>query len=179
VDVPMSTAVVIPVEEYLSTSYEPDCEYVNGRLVERNVGEYEHSVIQGAIIEYLGAVRRKLNIKVLPEQRLRLSVSPPRYRIADVCALDIPQRRTSVVLEPPLLVIKILSPEDSMSRVSRKLKEYIAFGVKNVWLVDPDQRTIAFADLDGIHEMRDRKITLTSGADTAIIDFNEIFAELD
>jgi hypothetical protein len=29
---------LICVEEYLSTGYEPDCEYENGVIVERNVG---------------------------------------------------------------------------------------------------------------------------------------------
>jgi Uma2 family endonuclease len=36
----------ISVEEYLSTAYEPDCEYEAGVIVERNVGEFEHSYLQ-------------------------------------------------------------------------------------------------------------------------------------
>jgi hypothetical protein len=35
----MSIETLISVEEYLSTSYDPDVEYVNGVLVERNVGD--------------------------------------------------------------------------------------------------------------------------------------------
>ena len=42
----MSTAALVPVSEYLSTSYRPDCELVDGHLVERNVGEYEQSNLQ-------------------------------------------------------------------------------------------------------------------------------------
>ena len=37
---------LISVEEYLSTGYEPDCEYDDGVIVERNVGEFEHSFLQ-------------------------------------------------------------------------------------------------------------------------------------
>jgi len=36
----------ISVEEYLSTGYEPDCEYDDGVIVERNLGEFEHSFLQ-------------------------------------------------------------------------------------------------------------------------------------
>src|ERR1035441_8217092 len=36
----------VPLEEYLSTVYEPDCEYEDGLVVERNLGEFEHSFLQ-------------------------------------------------------------------------------------------------------------------------------------
>lgn len=36
----------VSVEEYLSTGYEPDCEYEDGMVVERNLGEFEHSFLQ-------------------------------------------------------------------------------------------------------------------------------------
>ena len=42
----MAVATFVPVEEYLSTSYERDCAYVEGRLVERNVGERDHGYLQ-------------------------------------------------------------------------------------------------------------------------------------
>ena len=30
------------VEEYLETCYRPDCDYLEGELLERNVGEWDH-----------------------------------------------------------------------------------------------------------------------------------------
>ena len=30
---------VVPLSQYLTTSYRPDCEYLDGELLERNVGE--------------------------------------------------------------------------------------------------------------------------------------------
>lgn len=36
----------LAVEEYLRTTYRPDREYVDGRLVDRHVGEYTHSRLQ-------------------------------------------------------------------------------------------------------------------------------------
>ena len=35
----------VSVEEYLSTVYEHDCEYVDGVIEERDLGEFEHSFI--------------------------------------------------------------------------------------------------------------------------------------
>ena len=44
----------VSVEEYLRTSYpDADREYIDGRIVERNVGEVDHSDLQTAIAHYL------------------------------------------------------------------------------------------------------------------------------
>src|ERR1017187_9837216 len=45
----MATNTVIPVSEYLRTSYSPDCDYVDGEVQERNMGEQDHSDLQTRI----------------------------------------------------------------------------------------------------------------------------------
>lgn len=42
----MATSTLIPVEEYLKTMYHPDCDYVDGMVVERNFGQRDHSDVQ-------------------------------------------------------------------------------------------------------------------------------------
>jgi hypothetical protein len=37
---------LLTLEEYLSTSYRPDCEFVDGQLEERNVGGTNHGLLQ-------------------------------------------------------------------------------------------------------------------------------------
>ncbi len=44
-----SAQTLISVEEYLKTSYSPDCDYVDGVVEERNLGERDHSWIQAQI----------------------------------------------------------------------------------------------------------------------------------
>jgi hypothetical protein len=44
----MERSTLISVEEYLNTSYRPDREYIDGALLERNVGERAHSRLQMA-----------------------------------------------------------------------------------------------------------------------------------
>jgi hypothetical protein len=39
----MSAGVAISVEEYLNTTYSPDCDYSDGEVVQRNGGEKDHS----------------------------------------------------------------------------------------------------------------------------------------
>ena len=48
----MATSTLISVAEYLSTSYRPDCDYVDGEVQERNLGEYDHANIQAFSIEF-------------------------------------------------------------------------------------------------------------------------------
>jgi hypothetical protein len=42
----MAVGISIPVEEYLRTIYHPDCDYVDGEVVERNLGEQSHGRLQ-------------------------------------------------------------------------------------------------------------------------------------
>ena len=49
----MATRAVVPglisIEEYLGSSYEPDVEFVDGVLEEKNTGEWDHGFLQMAI----------------------------------------------------------------------------------------------------------------------------------
>ena len=55
----MSAATSIPISEYLNTSYRPDREYVDGALLERNVGEYSHSRTQGRLLVFFSLRERE------------------------------------------------------------------------------------------------------------------------
>lgn len=47
---------LVSVEEYLSSSYRPDLEYVDGVLVRRGMPAIAHSLLQMILIQYLGPV---------------------------------------------------------------------------------------------------------------------------
>jgi Uma2 family endonuclease len=42
----------------------------------------------------------------------------------------------------PDLAVEILSPDDRMTRVQRKVRFYLANGVRLLWLIDPDNRIV-------------------------------------
>jgi len=45
---------VIPVAEYVNQSYELDAEYVDGEVLERNGGEYDHARMHALVSRALG-----------------------------------------------------------------------------------------------------------------------------
>jgi Uma2 family endonuclease len=133
----MASRTLISVEEYLRTSYRPDCDYVDGEVLERNLGERDHSSLQKALILYLGTREKQLGIEVFPEQRVQ--VKPTRFRIPDVCVV-LGHTDEQIFTKPPLLCIEILSPEDRMSRVEERVDDYLAMGVPCVWVLDPAKK---------------------------------------
>jgi Uma2 family endonuclease len=82
----MASTTLVSLEEYLATSYAPDCDYVDGVLEKRNAGELNHSDLQTALAAYLRNRARKWNVKVFTELRIR--VSPTRVRIPDICVIS-------------------------------------------------------------------------------------------
>ena len=127
----MGATTTISIEEYLASSYEPDMDFVDGVLEDRNVGEFDHGDLQGQIIYLLKQAGFRFTV---PELRLR--VSPTRCRVPDVCVyLEKPNQAVPTV--PPALAVEVLSPEDRMSRVMARLKDYIAMGCPCVWILDP------------------------------------------
>jgi Uma2 family endonuclease len=128
----MSVGTLVPLAEYLSTSYDPDLEYVDGMLVERNVGDWLHSLIQRNLIVALS--RKYPHIYAVPE--LRSKTTETRYRLPDVCVLLSPPT-TRYLLDASHIAIEILSVDDSMTTMMEKLAEYQAKGVAHIWLVDP------------------------------------------
>ena len=42
---------LVPVEEYLRTTYRPDRDFIDGELRERNIGERPHATLQGIFMQ--------------------------------------------------------------------------------------------------------------------------------
>ena len=49
---------------------------------------------------------------------------------------------TSLINGPPVLAVEILSPSDVQEDVNEKIDEYLAAGVRLVWVIDPHHRTV-------------------------------------
>ncbi len=48
----------------------------------------------------------------------------------------------SIALEPPLLVVEVLSLHDRIGRLMTRIRQFLARGVKLVWVLDPEDRTV-------------------------------------
>ena len=168
----MSVETLISLEEYLNTSYDPDVEYVDGVLVERNVGDWLHSTIQFNLILALGNKYPKFYVR--PE--LRSQTRATRYRLPDVCVvLEAP--KSKYLLDAAYLAIEILSEDDSMSKMLEKLEEYDRKGVPNIWLIDPRLRKIAVYSSGDLHEISGDRVA-TTGTPRLELTRNEIFQDL-
>jgi hypothetical protein len=81
-----TTAATVSVEEYLRGTYEPDVEYVDGQLEERNAGEIEHCDVIAAIMDWFQRHAKEWQIRARPRahtgQPDSLSCARRRYLLA-------------------------------------------------------------------------------------------------
>jgi Uma2 family endonuclease len=132
----MATAHLVSVEEYMRSNFEPDAEYVEGRIVQRPMPQKPHSKAMAYFVRMIYEVGHPLGCEIWPEQRLRTKRNPDRYRVPDLC-VTVGEPDEDVFTEPPFLCIEILSPDDSATELRTKIDEYLAMGVNYVWVVDP------------------------------------------
>lgn len=131
----MGVGTLISLEEYLNTAFRPDCDFVEGHVLERNVGKRRHAYAQMQIGIWFG--RRTDPPRLQPLSELRMRVARNRVRIPDVVVCELPLPPEEIFTSPPYLCIEILSPEDTMAGLQEHLDEYLAFGVPNIWVIDP------------------------------------------
>jgi Uma2 family endonuclease len=171
----MATASLIPVREYLSTTYEPDCDYVEGVLLERNVGELAHGFMQLILAAIFHNHRRQWDIVAGTE--VRVQVRPERFRIPDVCVQRRCDPHDAIVTTAPPICIEVLSPEDTISRMQERIDDYARMGVQHIWLIDPISRHAWVATADGSHARVGEAFAVPG---TPIrITLADVFAELD
>jgi Uma2 family endonuclease len=163
----------VSVEEYLHTTYRPDCDYIDGAIVERNLGQHDHARLQGLILLHLMLHERQWNIHVLPEQRLK--ILDRRYRVPDIMVLPAEANYPPVIVQAPLLCIEIVSPDDRLKDLTDRAEDYRTLGVPETWIFDPQTKRAFTYSERGLHEVPPDAI-MRSGA--VELDVAELFAQL-
>jgi hypothetical protein len=108
----MADGTVMSIEEYLNTSFHPDCDYVDGKVQERLWGEFSHSRTMTETLFLPGnPITQCVLVEETPDQQ--------------------------VITFPLLLCIEILSPEDRIIRFMDKLADYFKMDVPVCWVIDP------------------------------------------
>jgi Uma2 family endonuclease len=160
----MSTATLISVEEYLKTGYpDGDREYVDGVIVERNLGTIDHGDCQSGMLFYLKLHHKELWTAV----EIRVQVKPTRFRIPDVVCARKPKPEGAILRQPPFLVIEVLSPDDRAEYIQEKIDDYLSFGTQYIWVVNPRARRGFVYTQDGMREAKDG-ILRTANPDIAL-----------
>lgn len=161
----MAAQTAIPLAEYLRTTYEgTDREYVQGCVVERGMPPYQHGKIQLLLGVHFHRLRQSALLFAASEVRLQLG--PELVRIPDVAVFHGREPESNPIVERPLVVIELSSPDDRMSATLQKLEEYRAAGVPHIWFVDIDQKRLFVYRADGLfaveqYELPEFKFTLT------------------
>jgi Uma2 family endonuclease len=161
----VAPAARISLEEYMATSYRPDREYIDGEVRERNMGKWDHARLQALLTNWFGTHESEWGVMVATEWRTKVGAT--RVRIPDV-VLVADEEQPQVLTDPPILIVEILSPDDSYSDTQERAADYRRMGVNTVWIIDPKTRTGRFCVAD----------TWTA-AQRLTVHGTEIFADLD
>jgi|HubBroStandDraft_6_1064221.scaffolds.fasta_scaffold181931_1 Uma2 family endonuclease len=129
----VATKTQITAEQYLRMTFEPDAEFVRGEIVERAMPDYLHGRLEYLISLAFGRLIQSSRLYPCLEVRMKLAADV--YRIPDVAVFT--ESQQPVPDTPPLIAIEILSKDDRHSDVMQKLEEYLAWGIANIWVVDP------------------------------------------
>ncbi len=113
----------LSVEEYLRTSFsDADREYVDGRIVERNLGEVDHSELQTAVAHYLRTHYKK---QVWAGVEVRVQVKKTRFRIPDITVVAGSKPAERIIRTPPVVAVEVLSPDDRAGDLEEKINDYL------------------------------------------------------
>ena len=164
----MGAKTLVTPEEYLSTDYSPDVDYVDGVLEDRNVGEKDHGKLQLNLAILFRSQRIRAHVFI----ETRLQVKATRWCVPDICVYLDAEPEEQVFTQPPFICIEILSPEDRLKRMFAKCQDYLEMGVPNVWLLDPWEQKAYRCDVRGVDQV-DR---LETAGGEIRLSLSEVFA---
>lgn len=162
------------------------CELVDGTLVEKIMG-YRESIIAAFLIIRIGnfILPRKLG-KVSGADGM-MKLFPKLVRIPDVAFASwqrfeggkLPRQPVPALV--PDLAVEVLSEGNRPGEIERKLDDYFRAGVRLVWLVDCEQRTVTVYTSRSASQVLEASATLTGGdvLPGFELPLAELFAELD
>lgn len=162
---------MISLVDYLRHTSDPDCEYIDGRLVKRNVGEIGHGDAQGRTYAFVMFQTSGFWAGV----EIRVQVRPDRFRVPDVVVVRGGRPAGRVITTPPEVAVEVLSPEDRAVDVQEKIDDYFRCGVQTVWLIDPERRRAWMHSPAGMHEVVDGM--LRNAAGDLAVPLSAVFAE--
>jgi Uma2 family endonuclease len=143
----MATGAKLTLEEFLALpETEPASELIDGQVVQKPMPTWDHGVIQ-RLLSFVLTLYLRAHPAGEAGSEIRCIFGPPggeRPYVPDYIFVRAERFRRGDrhFLGAPDLAVEILSPDDRMTDVMDKLRFYLAHGVRLVWLIDPDRRTV-------------------------------------
>lgn len=172
------TSIRISEDEYRRTTYEPECEFVDGALLPKQMPKKLHSKLQKLLLLQLAAQESTLGIEVFPE--LRIHVAPGHYRVPDL-ALYTEAPDGDVPTNPPFLTIEIVSDTEGWQELRAKIADHKRMGVKTVIIADPYRQEVFVAGSDGLlHQLKAPGMldVILPNKQMLALDFSQLFGQL-
>ena len=168
----MSTATptgLITAEQFAEMNLDGPYELVNGEIVEMTRPDQSHGNVCFEIAKAIDAwaCTRKSGRVTTNDGGILTERDPDTLRGADVAFFQIsqlpggkvPRGQTSII---PALCVEVLSPSNRWTEMRRKIEEYLAVGVREVWIVDPEARTVETFRSDAPSALLHESQSLTS-----------------
>jgi Uma2 family endonuclease len=162
------------------------CELVDGTLVEKPMGSRESlvAIVIASILRSFVAPR-KLGFVLGEAGMFRLF--PGRVRLPDVAFVSLARLPNGMPADPitnvsPDLAVEVLSKSNTSDEMEKKRHEYFSSGVRLVWVVNAEARTVAvYTQPQGPDATKSRDELLDGGAvlPEFSVRVSELFAELD
>ncbi len=156
-------------EELLRLPDDMHGEIVNGVFVAMSAPGGIHGFVASRIDRILGAFvdAHGLGGVFGAETAFRLRRDPDTVRCPDcafVAAARLAAALTRGVVEgAPDLAVEVLSPSNTWAEMERKLAEYFRHGARQVWIVDPDSRSVAAHVAGGLPQFLEGDAVLGGG----------------
>lgn len=135
-------------EELMAMGELGPCELIDGKIMPMSPTGGIHARIESALgVELTLFVRQaQLGWVLVGEVGIYTRRTPDRVRGADLAFLS---RKRAPAGPPkgfldraPELVVEIASPGDRWEEMQQKIEEYLACGVDQVWVIEPENRTL-------------------------------------
>lgn len=123
-------------------------ELVRGEIVAMPGPGVEHGEVQGNVYFRIKQFLQTNNLgRVVTESGVLIERGPDTVRGPDVSyyskeRLPLDKRVVGYHDQPPDLCVEVVSPSNSLRQLKGKVKEYLFAGVRLVWIVDPEDRTV-------------------------------------
>jgi len=120
--------------------WEGDFDYVDGVLVRHDWGDSPHARMHTELLGWFFNHEHEWSIRGLVS--LTLQITPTRFRVPDLVLYDREvNAKTFEMTMAPLVVMEVLSPEDTVMLVAAREAAYRQMGIPHTWIVDPRQKT--------------------------------------
>jgi Uma2 family endonuclease len=139
---------IITLEEFLELpETKPASEYIDGQIIQKPMPQGKHSILQGELVNTINAVIKKQRTAyAFPELRCTFggrSVVPDVTVFAwERIPVDNSGDIANVFPLPPDWIIEILSPDQSMTKVTGIILHSLNYGTQMGWLIDPKARSV-------------------------------------